>query len=74
MPYIEISDESLDEIMKQEMLTRISYLLQDIERVKKTNHGYVFSKDPKIDLLKLTALVDAYTLILEEYGVNVEQT
>lgn len=73
MAYIQINDDQLDEIIKKEMLTAVSYLLQDIEKIKQTNIGYVFSKDAKVDVLKITALIDAYVLILEHYGVTVEQ-
>ena len=73
MAYIKIDDEALDEIIKEELLTTVSYLLKDIEKIKQTNVGYVFSKDPKVDLLKITALIDAYTLVLEHYGVVVEK-
>lgn len=73
MAYIQINDDQLDEIIKKEMLTAVSYLLQDIEKIKQTNIGYVFSKDAKVDLLKITALIDAYKLVLEHYGVTVEQ-
>lgn len=73
MATIQISDEALDEIIKKEMLTTVSYLLQDIEKIKQTNIGYVFSKDAKVDMLKITALIDAYKLVLEHYGVTVEQ-
>lgn len=73
MATIQINDEALDEIIKEEMLTSIMYLKRDVERIKKTNRGYVFSKDPKVDLLKITALIDAYVLVLEHYGVTVEQ-
>lgn len=73
MAYIKIDDDQLDEIIKEELLTTVSYLLKDIEKIKQTNVGYVFSKDPKVDLLKITALIDAYTLVLEHYGVVVEK-
>ena len=73
MAYIRLDDDQLDEIIKEEMLTTVSYLLQDIEKIKQTNVGYIFSKDPKVDLLKITALIDAYVLVLEHYGVTVEQ-
>ena len=73
MAYIKLIDDQLDEIIKVELLTTVSYLLKDIEKIKQTNVGYVFSKDPKVDLLKITALIDAYTLVLEHYGVVVEQ-
>ena len=68
MATIEICDEQLDEIIKQEMISSIYFLRKDIEKIKQTNVGYVFSKDPKIDLLKINALIDAYLLILEHYG------
>ena len=68
MATIEICDEQLDKIIKQEMISSIYFLRKDIERIKQTNKGYVFSKDPKIDLLKINALIDAYLLILEHYG------
>lgn len=74
MATIQISNEALDDIIKEEMLTTVSYLLKDIEKVKKTNKGYVFSKDPKVDLLKINALIDAYALVLEHYGVTLERT
>jgi hypothetical protein len=74
MATVEIDGEALDEIIVEEMLTSIMYLKRDVKKIKKTNHGYIFSKDPKIDLLKITALIDAYVLILEHYGVNVEET
>ena len=74
MATIQISNEALDNIIKEEMLTTVSYLLQDIEKIKKTNKGYVFSKDPKVDLLKINALIDAYALVLEHYGVTLERT
>ena len=74
MATIQINDEALDEIIKEEMLTSIMYLKRDIERIKETNKGYIFSKDPKVDLLKITALIDAYVLILEHYGVTLELT
>ena len=73
MAYIQLNDDQLDEIIKEELLTTVSYLLKDIEKIKQTNVGYVFSKDPKVDLLKITALIDAYTLVLEHYGVVVEK-
>ena len=73
MAYIQLDDDQLDEIIKEELLTTVSYLLKDIEKIKQTNVGYVFSKDPKVDLLKITALIDAYTLVLEHYGVVVEK-
>ena len=73
MAYIKIDDDQLDEIIKEELLTTVSYLLKDIEEIKQTNVGYVFSKDPKVDLLKITELIDAYALVLEHYGVVVEQ-
>ena len=68
MATIEINDEQLDKIIKQEMISSIYFLRKDIEKIKQTNVGYVFSKDPKIDLLKINALIDAYLLILEHYG------
>ena len=68
MATIEISDETLDEIIKDEMIQSIYFLRRDMQKVKETNHGYVFSKDPKVDLLKIDALIDAYLLILEHYG------
>lgn len=74
MATIQINNEALDDIIKEEMLTTVSYLLKDIEKIKKTNKGYVFSKDPKVDLLKINALIDAYALVLEHYGVTLEQT
>ena len=74
MATIQISNEALDDIIKEEMLTTVSYLLKDIEKIKETNKGYVFSVNPKIDLLKINALIDAYALILEHYGVNLERT
>ena len=74
MATIQISNEALDNIIKEEMLTTVSYLLQDIEKIKSINKGYVFSKDPKVDLLKINALIDAYALVLEHYGVNLERT
>ena len=74
MATIQISNEALDDIIKEEMLTTVSYLLKDIEKIKKTNKGYVFSKDPKVDLLKINALIDAYALVLEHYGVTLERT
>ena len=73
MAYIQLDDDQLDEIIKEELLTTVSYLLKDIEKIKQTNVGYVFSKDAKVDLLKITALIDAYTLVLEHYGVVVEK-
>jgi len=73
MAYIRLDNDQLDEIIKEELLTTVSYLLKDIEKIKQTNVGYVFSKDPKVDLLKITALIDAYTLVLEHYGVVVEK-
>ena len=73
MAYIKLDNDQLDEIIKEELLTTVSYLLKDIEKIKQTNVGYVFSKDPKVDLLKITALIDAYTLVLEHYGVVVEK-
>ena len=73
MAYIKLDKDQLDEIIKEELLTTVSYLLKDIEKIKQTNVGYVFSKDPKVDLLKITALIDAYTLVLEHYGVVVEK-
>ena len=73
MATIQISNDQLDEIIKEELLTTVSYLLKDIEKIKETNKGYVFSVDPKVDLLKINALIDAYALILEHYGVTVEQ-
>ena len=73
MAYIKLDKDQLDEIIKEELLTTVSYLLKDIEKIKQTNVGYVFSKDPKVDLLKITELIDAYTLVLEHYGVVVEQ-
>lgn len=74
MATIQINDEALDNIIKGEMLTTVRYLLQDIEKIKSMNKGYVFSKDPKVDLLKINALIDAYTLVLEHYGVTLERT
>ena len=74
MATIEIDGEALDKIFIEKMLTTVSYLLKDIERVKESNKGYVFSKDPKVDLLKINALIDAYALILEYYGVTLERT
>ena len=74
MATVEIDDEALDKIFIEEMLTTVSYLLKDIERVKESNKGYVYSKDPKVDLLKINALIDAYALILEHYGVTLERT
>ena len=74
MATIQISNEALDDIIKEEMLTTVSYLLKDIEKIKETNKGYVFSKDPKVDLLKINALIDAYALVLEHYGVTLERT
>ena len=74
MPTVELDAEQLDKVIVEEMLTSIMYLKRDVEKIKETNHGYIFSKDPKVDLLKITALIDAYVLILEHYGVNVEQT
>ena len=74
MATIQISDEALDEIIKEKMLTTVSYLLKDIEKIKETNKGYVFSIDPKVDLLKINALIDAYALVLEHYGVTLERT
>ena len=68
MATIEVNDEALDEIIKNEMIQSIYFLRRDMQKVKKTNHGYVFSKDPKVDLLKIDALIDAYLLILEHYG------
>ena len=68
MATIEINDEALDEIIKQEMIQSIYFLRRDMQKVKETNRGYVFSKDPKVDLLKINALIDAYLLILEHYG------
>ena len=73
MATIQINNEALDEIIKEEMLITVSYLLKDIEKIKETNKGYVFSKDPKVDLLKINALIDAYTLVLEHYGIVVEK-
>lgn len=73
MAYIKLDNDQLDEIIKEELLTTVSYLLKDIEKIKQTNVGYVFSKDAKVDLLKITALIDAYTLVLEHYGVVVEK-
>ena len=74
MAYIQINDDQLDNIIKEEMLTTVSYLLKDIEKITETKQGYVFSKDYKVDLLKINALIDAYTLILEHYGVTLERT
>ena len=74
MATIQINDEALDNIIKEEMLITVSYLLKDIEKIKETNKGYVFSKDPKVDLLKINALIDAYALVLEHYGVTLERT
>ena len=74
MATIQINNEALDNIIKEEMLTTVSYLLQDIEKIKSINKGYVFSKDPKVDLLKINALIDAYALVLEHYGVTLERT
>ena len=74
MATIQISNEALDDIIKEEMLTTVSYLLKDIEKIKETNKGYVYSKDPKVDLLKINALIDAYALVLEHYGVTLERT
>ena len=75
MAYIQVDDDALDNIIKEKMLTSISYLLKDIEEITKTKQGYVFSKDYKVDLLKLNALIDAYKLILvEHYGVTLERT
>ena len=68
MATIEVDDEALDEIIKDEMIQSIYFLRRDMQKVKETNHGYVFSKDPKVDLLKMDALIDAYLLILEHYG------
>ena len=68
MATIEISSEALDEIIKDEMIQSVYFLRRDMQKVKETNHGYVFSKDPKVDLLKIDALIDAYLLILEHYG------
>ena len=73
MAYIKLDKDQLDEIIKEELLTTVSYLLKDTEKIKQTNVGYVFSKDAKVDLLKITELIDAYTLVLEHYGVVVEQ-
>ena len=73
MAYIKLDNDQLDEIIKEELLTTVSYLLKDIEKIKQTNVDYVFSKDPKVALLKITALIDAYTIVLEHYGVVVEK-
>ena len=74
MATIQINDDQLDNIIKGEMLITVRYLLQDIEKIKSMNKGYVFSKDPKVDLLKINALIDAYALVLEHYGVTLERT
>ena len=74
MAYIQLNDDQLDNIIKGEMLITVRYLLQDIEKIKSMDKGYVFSKDPKVDLLKINALIDAYALILEHYGVTLERT
>ena len=73
MATIEVSGDALDEIITQEMLSTVYFLKRDIEKIKETNHGYVFSKDPKVDLLKITALIDAYALVLDHYGVTLEE-
>ena len=74
MATIQLNDDQLDDIIKEEMLITVSYLLKDIEKIKETNKGYVFSKDPKVDLLKINALIDAYALVLDHYGVTLERT
>ena len=72
MAIVELDSDTLDKIFIKEMLITVNYLKEDIKRIKKSNKGYVFSKDPKVDLLKIHALIEAYALILKHYGVNLE--
>jgi hypothetical protein len=68
MATIEIDGEALDEIIKNEMIQAIYFLRKDMEKIKQTNKGFVFTKDPKVDLLRIDNLIDAYLTVLEHYG------
>lgn len=64
---IEIDDEQLDEIVRQDIKHMLSVFEADIAKVKKDKKGFVFHLDRKKDLAKLNEYRAAFEKVLEYY-------
>ena len=65
---IKLSHYQEDKVVRKSLRWAISNFVADRERVIEQGKGFVFSIDPKEDVLMLTKHIDAMTLVHDYYS------
>lgn len=64
---LEIDDEQLDSIVRQDLKKIISVFESDMKKVKSSKKGFVFHLDYKKDLLLISEKLEAFKKVLDYY-------
>lgn len=68
---VELDWDTVDNIVKQELVSCLENLKTDLKNRKSKNSGLaVFSTDKKVDVALLKDHIDAVNMVLSYYGVN----
>lgn len=68
---VELDWDTVDNIVKQELVSCLENLKTDLKNRKSKNGGLaVFSTDKKVDVALLKDHIDAVNMVLSYYGVN----
>lgn len=65
---IDLEWEQIESIMRTELADALKYTLSDIEAVKRSKQGFVYSFDMDEDIEQLTIRAAALAVVLSYYG------
>lgn len=65
---IELECDQLESIVRHELTRMLSYLENDLDRVKEKDTGYVFSSDKQKDIKKIKKHIKSFKRVLKYYG------
>lgn len=69
---VELDWDTVDNIVKQELLSGMDNLKADLKKRKKNEGMAIFETDKTADIALMKEHIDAFKLILRYYGVNDE--
>jgi hypothetical protein len=65
---IELEGDQIDAIIKQELSLMVSTLESDLNTVKESDQGYIFSKDKKEDIAEIKKHIKSFKRVIKYYG------
>lgn len=66
---IQLSDSQVDKLVNSDLSKTLANLKNDLQKVKSSKKGFVFSRDARVDELMLSKHIKAFETVLKFYSV-----